>query len=70
DRRTGRRVVGRGDCPVAVWVDGVRNTGMELRDFHPGMIQAVEVYRSVAQIPPAFDRLDQVCGVMLIWTRR
>jgi hypothetical protein len=70
DRRTGRRVVGRGDCPVAVWVDGVRNTGLELRDFHPGMIQAVEVYRSVAQIPPQFDRLDQRCGVMLIWTRR
>lgn len=75
DRRYGWFVVGRPsgtrfECRVAMWVDGMPVTGITIRDFHPGMVQAVEVYRGVAQIPPQFDRLDQECGVMLIWTRR
>lgn len=80
DRRTGTRVVGRGairnfrqpsnDCLLAVYLDGLRMQQFDLRDLHPGMLRAVEVYPSVAQTPPQYDRLDQDCGVMLIWTRR
>lgn len=80
DRRRGVTVVGRGairnfrqasnDCPVAVYLDGIKMWGFDLRDVHPGMLRAVEVYPSVAQTPPQYDRLDQQCGVMLIWTRR
>lgn len=80
DRRTGARVVGRGairnfrqpnnDCLLAVYLDGIKMRDFDLREVHPGMLRAVEVYPSVAQIPPQYDRLDQECGVMLIWTRR
>lgn len=78
--RSGTAVVGRAavrsfrqgnmDCPVAVYVDGIRIQLFRLRDYSASGIQAIEVYRSVAQVPPQFDRLDQECGVMLIWTRR
>lgn len=78
--RGGNAVVGRAairsfrqpnmDCPVAVYVDGVRVQLFRLRDYTAASIRAIEVYRSVAQTPPQFDRLDQECGVMLIWTRR
>ena len=80
DRRTGTRVVGRGairnfrqpnnDCLLAVYLDGLKMQQFDLRELHPGMLRAVEVYPSVAQTPPQYDRLDQECGVMLIWTRR
>lgn len=80
DRRTGTKVVGRGvirnfrqpnnDCLLAIYLDGLRMQQFDLREVHPGMLRAVEVYPSVAQTPPQFDRLDQECGVMLIWTRR
>lgn len=80
DRRTGTKVVGRGvirnfrqpnnDCLLAIYLDGLRMQGFDLREVHPGMLRAVEVYPSVAQTPPQYDRLDQECGVMLIWTRR
>jgi hypothetical protein len=81
DRRSGVRVVGRGairnfrqsstDCLVRVYLDGRRmEQDFDLRVVHPGMLRAVEVYPSVAQTPPQYDRLDQECGVMLIWTRR
>lgn len=61
---------GNMDCPVAVYVDGIRIPLFRLRDYSASGIQAIEVYRSVAQVPPQYDRLDQECGVMLIWTRR
>lgn len=80
DRRTGTKVVGRGairnfrqpnnDCLLAVYLDGIKMRDFDLREVHPGMLRAVEVYPSVAQTPPQYDRLDQECGVMLIWTRR
>lgn len=80
DRRSGFAVVGRpairsmrsprSECPVAVYLDGMPYRGNPVPTLHAGVIAAVEVYTSVAQIPPQFDRLDQECGVMLIWTRR
>jgi hypothetical protein len=62
---------------VAVYVDGVRRTrranpeedevAMALREVPISAIQAVEVYRGVAEIPGEF--LDDACAVILIWTK-
>jgi hypothetical protein len=69
-RRTMRSLRrGSTHCPLAIYLDGIR-VDMSLRDLTVSSVQAMEVYRSVAQIPPQYDRLDQECGVMLIWTRR
>ena len=68
-------------CLPAIYVDGVqRRRGglhhpdqipLRLQDAaQPSEIEAVEVYRSAAGVPPLFAGSDASCGVIAIWTRR
>ena len=72
------RIIGRiggGSCAMQVYLDGmfVGTTGpgdLPLDDLIPvHMIEAVEVYRSTAEIPAEFNRTGSDCGVIVFWTR-
>ena len=56
---------------VAVWIDGARvmtnNHNEALEYLRPGMIEMIEVYRGVGQIPGEF--LEDACAAIVIWTR-
>lgn len=68
--RMGRSSGGR-DCPPDVWVDGVRATGMQVDDVPLGDVEALELYRGPAGLPPEMNsRLgNPACGALIIWTR-
>lgn len=58
-------------CPMSVYLDGhLLGRDVSLRSFTVFSVQAIEAYRRTAQIPAHFRRLDQQCGVLLLWTRR
>jgi len=58
-----------GPAKVAYYIDGVRRGGdvRELNVVSIADIEAVEVYRGVAQIPGEF--LDDACAVVAVWTK-
>ena len=68
--RMSRNTGGR-DCPPDIWVDGVRATGMNVDDIPLNDVEALEVYRGPAGVPPEMNnRLgNPACGALVIWTR-
>jgi hypothetical protein len=70
-------IVGPGQCPMTVYVDGVR-----LNAMHKGMLEpvdfewvpttrelaGVEIYTH-AHVPPQFQSFALNCGVVLFWTK-
>jgi hypothetical protein len=37
--------------------------------INPNQVEAIEVYRSAAEIPAQFNGINSACGVIVIWTR-
>ncbi len=68
--------VGFTDCPPVFYIDGVKDrTSQDLDAFDPDVIsvydiEAIEVYRGPAEVPPEFIDSDTRCGVVAVWTRR
>lgn len=63
---------GRRACRVRYFVDGVPmpgDGGFRVDDLAPGEVEAVEVYRGVSEVPPRFQRREDRCGTVVIWTR-
>ncbi|MCH7489200.1 MAG: hypothetical protein IID05_00770 [Gemmatimonadetes bacterium] len=54
---------------VQVYIDGVRANGVNLDAYPPSRIQAMEVYTRPSQMPPEFNAIGSVCGVVAIWTK-
>jgi carboxypeptidase family protein/TonB-dependent receptor-like protein len=77
-RRNGRRtiLVGRGDCPLDVFLDGIpvaseENDGLyDIDQIPPGWVELAEVYAGAAATPVEYGLPGRHCGVVLIWTRR
>ena len=69
--RMSRSSAGTRDCPPDIWIDGVRAEGMNVDDIGVHDVEAIEVYRGPAGLPPEFnDRLGRpACGAIVIWTR-
>lgn len=74
--RTGRLLVrmrssGLRDCPPDFWIDGVRAPFLNVDDIPLSDIEALEVYRGSATLPPELiARLgNPACGAIVIWTR-
>lgn len=74
--RSGRQMLrmarnGIRDCPPDMWVDGVRATGMQVDDLPLSDVEALELYRGPAGMPPELNtRLgNPACGALVIWTR-
>ena len=41
----------------------------DLSKFNPLDLEAVEVYRSAAELPIEYGGTNAACGVLLLWTR-
>jgi carboxypeptidase family protein/TonB-dependent receptor-like protein len=61
----------RSICPVQLFVDGhpYRGYGFGLDNFAPDEVEALEVYRSVSELPPEYNYGSASCGVVAVWTR-
>lgn len=78
DRVLMRDPFGGGYCAPAVIIDGVRTryspgTGETLSLLVPiGWVDAVEIYRRPAEIPPEYAGAANLegCGVIVFWTKR
>ena len=58
-------------CLMDVILDGVPiNSPPDLSWFEPWSLQAVEVYRSAAEVPIEFGGASAACGVLVLWTKR
>ncbi len=70
----GRISTGGRYCEMHVMLDGhliTRNGPVDLRTFLPiNELEAVEIYRSLAQVPVQFADPDTRCGIVVAWTRR
>jgi hypothetical protein len=65
-------------CFMAVFLDGSLYWSPDMGDvaeppdlskFNPLDLEAVEVYRSAAELPIEFGGTNMACGVLLLWTR-
>jgi hypothetical protein len=64
-------------CYADVWLDGVRVYAgrdneplFDINSIQPALLEGVEYYAGAAQIPARFTRVNSVCGVLVVWTRR
>lgn len=82
-RRSGLDVSGPSPCWMGVILDGITlykgmATGTAARypppdfrkDFSVDNIEAIEVYRSAAEVPMEFGGSSASCGVIVLWTTR
>jgi hypothetical protein len=57
-------------CRPTVWIDGVRAAGAEVDEVATmADISGVEVYSSIAGMPPQYVDRDNPCGGILVWSR-
>jgi hypothetical protein len=69
---------GRPNCVMQIYYNGtpVGRGGIhepkpeDLRLFEISSLDAVEVYRSAAQVPPEYGGATGGCGVILLWSRQ
>lgn len=61
----------KGDCRTAFVVDGVRIplAGPGIDNVPPDVVEGVEVYRGMSQLPARFPVGDGACGAIVVWTR-
>ena len=69
-----RELRGRGNCPIAVYVDGIEwgvdiEGSVDIDQIPPHWVELAEVYTGVSAVPQEYNR-GHGCGVMLIWTRQ
>jgi Carboxypeptidase regulatory-like domain/TonB-dependent Receptor Plug Domain len=62
----------RGECPVKVILDGTefRWGSTTIDDIPTYDVEAIEVFRSLAEMPPELAGPEANCGVVAVWTRR
>ena len=56
-----------GPCAARVFVNGLNVD--HVPRMHPDNIEAIEVYRGPAEVPPQFGGAQSACGVIVLWTR-
>ena len=62
-------------CYLAIYLDGLRIWAWDtpeppnLDDFVVSQMEAVEVYRGAAELPPELQATGNQCGAILLWTR-
>jgi hypothetical protein len=57
------------NCVPEWFLDGFPATNAVGPDFPARNVRGVEVYRSVFEVPPEFQRSNLRCGVIAIWSR-
>ena len=58
-------------CMPLLYLDGMKiHSAQDLNQVvQPSQIEAVELYRSTAEVPVQYSGIDASCGVILVWTR-
>lgn len=68
-QRMGNLVKIRGCAPL-IWIDGMRNPGAQLDDLvSGGSVAAMEIYSSLAGVPPQYMDRSATCGTILVWLK-
>jgi len=61
----------RGRCAPNLWVDGIPQRDTDLLNFmRPAEIAAIEVYPRVFTAPAKFMGNSNMCGSVVLWTKR
>jgi hypothetical protein len=68
---------GSAPCWMSVYIDGALSYSRDMPSYmlpdltkiNPLDLEAMEVYRSPAEIPPEYNATGSACGVILLWTR-
>lgn len=75
------RVMGTGDCPATIYLDGQRLNSLNVASNDPRGapaidelipvtgVSAIELYPRGASAPPRYQALGGTCAVVLIWTK-
>ncbi len=70
-------VSSRGNCPMAVWLDGLQLSGgtrrvtQDINEFPISQLEAVEVYATGGETPgELMGSGSGSCGTVVLWTRR
>jgi len=58
------------NCRPEWFLDGFPATNAVGWDFPVRTVRAVEIYRSLFEVPPEFQRANLRCGVIAIWSRQ
>ena len=58
---------GSDECPLTVYIDGVRTVDANLNQVPPDWLLGMEVY--VGAEAPAQYRIPESCGAVLLWTQ-
>jgi len=70
--RAQRNILNQG-CEPQVFMDGqsIRlDPNLGLNEFNAQDLQAVEIYRSAAEVPGEFGGMESNCGALVLWTKR
>jgi outer membrane cobalamin receptor len=69
---TGSSRAARGNCSARVLLDGIefRWGSSTIDDIPTFDIEAIEVFRTIAELPPEMAGPESSCGVIAVWTRR
>ena len=56
---------------MEVYINGFRSHDgfVSFLEMNPREIEAMEIYRGVATVPPEFSPLPNDCAAVVVWTR-
>jgi hypothetical protein len=59
------------NCRPLIYLDGLpMERGAIDRLIHPSLVEAIEAYSGISQLPAQYSGAESGCGVVLVWTRR
>jgi len=56
-------------CPLAVYVDGGSTIDNDLEKLAVSNFAGIELYDGPSTVPPQYNKTNNLCGVLLLWTR-
>lgn len=60
-----------GACKPLIYLDGLPMVRGAIDDLiHPSLVEAIEAYSGISQLPAQYSGAESACGVVLVWTRR
>ena len=59
------------NCRPLIYLDGLPMVRGAIDDLiHPSLVEAIEIYSGISQLPAQYSGAESGCGVVLVWTRR
>ncbi len=59
-----------GTCAPLIYLDGLpMERGAIDRLIQPSLVEAIEIYSGISQLPAQYSGAESACGVVLVWTR-